>query len=168
MDLKKQEEPTKQTKETRNIYTIYNMRALGKRFLVLLEYTIICLLAIASVEYFKYSTKIHYDWFHCTPVYENITAANNIQKLFAVGGPSCDKRGQLKTIVKRIGRDYPVNTERKSFCIVEDKSLAYKHYPIENGNKGNPGYFAYIASTENMSDMNKLTSLCDSESIFNI
>ena len=144
------------------------MNPLAVRFLVLLEYTIICLLAIAGVEYFKYSTKIHYDWFHCTPVYQNITATNNIQKLFAVGGPSCDKRGQFKTIVKRIGRDYPVNTERKSFCIVEDKSLNYKHYPIENGNKGDPGYYAYIASTNDGSDMLKLASLCESESIFNI
>lgn len=144
------------------------MNPLAVRFVVLLEYTIICLLAIAGVEYFKYSTKIHYDWFHCTPVYENITTTNNIQKLFAVGGPSCDKRGQFKTIVKRIGRDYPVNTERKSFCIVEDKSLNYKHYPIENGNKGDPGYYAYIASTNDDSDMLKLASLCDSESIFNI
>ncbi|KAL6936791.1 hypothetical protein ACO0OL_001341 [Hanseniaspora opuntiae] len=144
------------------------MNPLTKRFIALFEYTVICLLAIAAVEYFKYSTKIHYDWFHCTPVYEPISSANNIQRVFAVGGPSCDKRGQFKTIIKRIGRDYPVNTERKSFCVIEDKSLPYKHYPVENGNKGNPGYYAYIASTGDDDDMEKLADLCQSASIYNI
>ncbi|XBW36888.1 hypothetical protein QEN19_002467 [Hanseniaspora menglaensis] len=144
------------------------MAGFGKRVVVLCEYIIFGCLAIAAVEYFKYSTMIHYDWFHCTPVYEDISTVSNIQKLFAVGGPSCDKRGQFKTLVKRIGRDFPVNKERKSFCIIEDKSLGYKHYPIENENKGAPGYTAYIGTTDDAVSMIDLNEICGESSVFNI
>lgn len=144
------------------------MAGIGCRIIVLAQYLAVGLLAIAAVEYFKYSTMIHYDWFHCTPSYEVISSGSDVQKLFAVGGPSCDKRGEFKTIAKRIGRDFPVNKQRKSFCIVENKSVDYKHYPVEDGMKGEPGYVAYIGTTEDSGSMQDLIELCGESDVFNI
>ncbi|KAL6928736.1 hypothetical protein ACO0SA_002065 [Hanseniaspora valbyensis] len=144
------------------------MSSITSRSVVLVQYLAVGLIAIAAVEYFKYSTMIHYDWFHCTPTYENVSSTSDVQKLFSVGGPSCDKRGEFKTIAKRIGRDFPVNKQRKSFCIVENKSLDYKHYPVENGNKGEPGYVAFIGTTHDSDSMLDLKQICGESDIFNI
>ena len=32
----------------------------------------VSLALIAAVEYFKYGTRINYEWFHCTPVMERV------------------------------------------------------------------------------------------------
>lgn len=103
----------------------------------------ICLSLIAAVEYFKYATRINYEWFHCTPTIERIgTAESSVIMLSSRGGPSCDKRGEFKTIVKRISRDFEPNSEHLSFCIKENLDIPPVHYPIGE-NKGAPGYIAY-------------------------
>ena len=109
----------------------------------LFQCTVVCLMLIAAVEYFKYATRIHYEWFHCTPTVEKIgTPDSSVIMLSSRGGPSCDKRGEFKTIVKRISRDFEPNSEHLSFCIKENAEVAPVHYPIGE-DKGAPGYIAY-------------------------
>lgn len=112
---------------------------------VLLEYVFMALGLIAAVEYFKYKTRISYEWFHCTPKFELLenSGSTYARKLWAVGGPSCDKRGELKTIMKRITMDYEPNDEEVHFCIVENAKVKSIHYPVEKDNKGEPGYYAF-------------------------
>lgn len=113
----------------------------------LVQYIIGALALVAAVEYFKYKTRISYEWFHCTPQYEALSSeeGNSAQKLWSIGGPSCDKRGELKTIMKRITMDYDPNKEPVKFCIIEDTNIDSIHYPVEDGNKGDPGYFSFVA-----------------------
>ncbi|SCV02455.1 LAME_0H00914g1_1 [Lachancea meyersii CBS 8951] len=112
----------------------------------LLEYVTIGLVLIAAVELFKYSTRVNYEWFHCTPVMESLSEGSSAYKIFAVGGPSCDKRGEFKSIMKKITYDYEPNDQAVSFCIKENESVAAIHYPIDTP-KGSPGYVAYAAYT---------------------
>lgn len=120
----------------------------------LIQYIFASLVLIAAVEYFKYSTKVHYDWFHCTPVREEMEGS--VIKLYAKGGPSCDKRGEFKTIIKRISRDFEPNDEAISFCIIENKDLKPVHYPLTE-EKGEPGYYAYVGYD---SDLEAIRTLC--------
>lgn len=109
----------------------------------LLKCVVIALSLIAAVEYFKYSTQMNYEWFHCTPTVESVGGMDNsLVKIWSRGGPSCDKRGEFKTIVKRITRDFDVNKEHASFCIIENSELPPIHYPVHE-DKGEPGYIAY-------------------------
>lgn len=107
----------------------------------LLQCVLIALGLISAVEYFKYSTRIHYDWFHCTPVEEPLSGS--AIRLYARGGPSCDKRGEVKTIIKRITRDYEPSKDGISFCIKENMKVGPVHYPVHE-DKGEPGYVAYV------------------------
>lgn len=132
--------------------------------LTLFYYIMIGLVLIGAVEYFKYSTKIHYDWFHCTPVTEPLGKGSSAIKLFAVGGPSCDKRGELKTIVKRITRDYDINDQHVSFCIKENLNVPHKHYPVHE-DKGEPGYVAYVGYN---SDYETIEEMCSDATILHI
>jgi hypothetical protein len=77
---------------------------------------------IAAVEYFKYSTRMNYEWFHCTPQLSTIPGTE-ITRAIAVGGPSCDKRGQLKSITKRLTRTFDPNVEPLAFCIHEEDDI---------------------------------------------
>ncbi|SCU98681.1 LAMI_0F15852g1_1 [Lachancea mirantina] len=130
----------------------------------LLFYITIGLVLIAAVEYFKYSTRIHYEWFHCTPVKETIVPGSSATKMFAVGGPSCDKRGELKTLVKRITRDFETNQERASFCILENPRVSHVHYPVGE-NKGEPGYIAYVSYD---SDFDAIADYCADTTVLHI
>ncbi|CCF60032.1 hypothetical protein KAFR_0I02530 [Kazachstania africana CBS 2517] len=134
-----------------------------QQILSLLKYVVISLMLIAAVEYFKYATRINYDWFHCTAVGEPIENSS-VVKLYARGGPSCDKRGEFKTIVKRITRDYEPNDESLSFCIKENKHLNSIHYPIHE-EKGEPGYFAYVGYD---SDYNLIEKYCEDSVIYHM
>ncbi|KAH3899406.1 related to Ceramide synthase subunit LIP1 [Saccharomycodes ludwigii] len=131
------------------------------KYLVLLKYIAVVLSLIAAVEYFKYGTRINYEWFHCTPIYQDISpVTKNAKKLFSVGGPSCDKRGEFKTIVKRITRDYEVNDDRITFCIIENLRVSPVHYPVEDDDKGEPGYYAYIANDSDFNALELITEKC--------
>ncbi|SCU79545.1 LADA_0B01420g1_1 [Lachancea dasiensis] len=110
----------------------------------LFEYVCVGLALIAAVELFKYSTRVNYDWFHCTPVKESLAAGSSAYKVFAVGGPSCDKRGEFKSIMKKITSDYEPHQGAISFCIKENDKVSPRHYPIGTP-KGQPGYVAYAA-----------------------
>ncbi|CEP64029.1 sphingosine N-acyltransferase subunit LIP1 LALA0_S10e00606g [Lachancea lanzarotensis] len=123
----------------------------------LLEYVGIGLILIAAVELFKYSTRVNYDWFHCTPVKEAVGENTSAFKIFAVGGPSCDKRGEFKTIMKKITNDYEPNDKPVSFCIKENEDVASIHYPIDTP-KGAPGYVAYAAYD---AEAHLISQLCD-------
>ncbi|KAL6946795.1 hypothetical protein ACO0QE_001644 [Hanseniaspora vineae] len=145
----------------------------------LIQYIFISLALIAAVEYFKFGTRQNYEWFHCTPVYESLnistsstttgdSSPSTAKKLYAVGGPSCDKRGEFKTLVKRITRDYDINKQRISFCIVEAPEVSYRHYPVEDGNKGAAGYVAYIAEDNDLPGLLEIEKLCKDTSIYHI
>ncbi|AJS92723.1 BAH_G0042640.mRNA.1.CDS.1 [Saccharomyces cerevisiae] len=122
----------------------------------------ISLLLIAAVEYFKYGTRINYEWFHCTPIKE--PQSGSVIKLWARGGPSCDKRGEYKTIVKRITRDYEPNDEHLSFCIIENDNVPPVHYPIHE-DKGEPGYVAYVGYD---TDSELVQELCADSTIYHM
>ena len=133
----------------------------------LLYCVIISLFLIAAVEYFKYSTRINYEWFHCTPIMEPIsgyTDNSTVLKIWARGGPSCDKRGEFKTIMKRIVRDYEPNDESFSFCIIENMALDSIHYPLHE-NKGEPGYIAYVGYDK---DSDLVNELCTDSIIYHM
>ncbi|CAL9729290.1 ceramide synthase subunit Lip1p [Monosporozyma unispora] len=138
------------------------------RFKALFQYVFISLLLIAAVEYFKYSTRIHYEWFHCTavkqPFNQNDGSISSVNKIFAVGGPSCDKRGELKIIMKRITRDYEPNDENYSFCIVENENVASIHYPLGE-DKGKPGYHAFVGYDH---DKELVEDLCKDSTIYHL
>lgn len=85
----------------------------------LVQVVFIVLSLIAAVEYFKYSTRVNYDWFHCTPKVTEFPNSS-IKEIISVGGPSCDKRGQTKSILKRISREFDPNVESTVFCIKSD------------------------------------------------
>ncbi|SCU86477.1 LAFA_0E01002g1_1 [Lachancea sp. 'fantastica'] len=123
----------------------------------LLEYVCIGLFLIAAVELFKYSTRVNYEWFHCTPIKEPVSENSSAFKIFAIGGPSCDKRGEYKAIMKKITYDYEPNDESVSFCIKENADVTPIHYPIDTP-KGAPGYVAYAAYD---SDAQLISQLCD-------
>ncbi|EDO18796.1 hypothetical protein Kpol_1028p71 [Vanderwaltozyma polyspora DSM 70294] len=132
----------------------------------LLKYIFISLCLIAAVEYFKFGTRINYEWFHCTPIKEQVGGpSSSVIKMWAVGGPSCDKRGEFKTLFKRISRDYDPNDEPVAYCFVENKNIPSVHYPIENGNKGEPGYVAYVGY---MSDYDLIEAECGENQIFHV
>lgn len=119
---------------------------------------------IAAVEYFKYGTKINYEWFHCWPVKEQVGGPDSsVFKLWARGGPSCDKRGEYKTILKRISRDYEPNDEHISFCIIENKGVSPVHYPIHD-DKGAPGYWAYVGYDR---DSHLVREMCGDHTTYN-
>ncbi|CAG62918.1 uncharacterized protein GVI51_M13651 [Nakaseomyces glabratus] len=123
----------------------------------------VSLALIAAVEYFKYGTRINYEWFHCTPVMERVGGPDSsVLKIWARGGPSCDKRGEYKTILKRISRDYEPNDEHLSFCIKENMSVDPVHYPIHE-DKGEPGYIAYVGYD---SDKRTVDELCEGTTVF--
>lgn len=89
------------------------------KVITLIETIAVLLALIAGVEYFKYSTMVNYEWFHCT-VERDTSPVNSVVEYTAVGGPSCDKRGQLKSIVKTISREFDPNYGDVVFCIKED------------------------------------------------
>lgn len=138
------------------------------RFKALFQYVCISLILIAAVEYFKYSTRIHYEWFHCTAVMEPIDqldgASSSVNRIFAKGGPSCDKRGELKIIMKRITRDYEPNDENYSFCIIENENVPSIHYPLGE-DKGEPGYQAFVGYN---SDKDLVEELCKDSIIYHL
>lgn len=131
----------------------------------LFKCVMIALSLIAAVEYFKYGTQINYEWFHCTPIKESVGGpGSSVLKLSSKGGPSCDKRGEFKTIVKRISRDYEPNQERVSFCIMENTNVPPIHYPVHE-DKGAPGYFAYVGYNK---DYSLVEELCGDAPIYHI
>ncbi|CCD23106.1 uncharacterized protein NDAI_0B00720 [Naumovozyma dairenensis CBS 421] len=151
----------------------------SKQIRNLFLYILIALSLIAAVEYFKYSTRIHYEWFHCTAIKEPIPydyynqevidildaePSSSVVKYYARGGPSCDKRGEFKTIIKRITRDFEPNLEHYSFCIFENFELPQRHYPIDE-NKGAPGYVAYVGYD---SDSKLVERLCNDSTIYHM
>ena len=134
------------------------------RIPILLRCIAIALLCIAGVEYFKYSTKINYEWFHCTPIMEPIGTNTSVLKIWARGGPSCDKRGEFKTIMKRITRDYEPNDQHLKFCMIENMNIGPIHYPLGEP-KGEPGYIAYVGYNE---DKNLVEEMCKDATLFNM
>lgn len=124
----------------------------------------ISLVVMAAIEWFKYGTKLNYEWFHCWPEQESVGSPDSsVLKLWARGGPSCDKRGEYKTILKRISRDFEPNDEHLSFCIIENKRLPHVHYPIHE-DKGEPGYWAYVGYNH---DSELVTEMCGEHAIYN-
>ncbi|CCK70402.1 sphingosine N-acyltransferase subunit LIP1 KNAG_0E01360 [Huiozyma naganishii CBS 8797] len=138
------------------------------RIKALFQYIILSLLLIAAVEYFKYSTRINYEWFHCTivrdPIRDSMGEPSSVFKLSAVGGPSCDKRGELKTIMKRIVRDYEPNEENLSFCLIENESVKPIHYPLGEV-KGEAGYWAYVGYD---SDKELVKEMCNDATLYHL
>ncbi|CAH03025.1 sphingosine N-acyltransferase subunit LIP1 [Kluyveromyces lactis] len=139
------------------------------RVYILLQYVLAALVLIAAVEYFKYKTRISYEWFHCTVQSEELFdhPEGSPLKLWAIGGPSCDKRGELKTIMKRITMDFDPNVEPVKFCIVEDTKVKSIHYPIEDGNKGDPGYISFVGY-ERDSDVVEQACASYAATVFNL
>lgn len=86
----------------------------------LFKSAVILAVLMAAVEYFKYSTRLNYDWFHCTPKISEIDNSS-IKQITAVGGPSCDKRGQTKSIVKKLSRTFDPNEEQVVVCLKQDE-----------------------------------------------
>lgn len=154
------------TDTTEKIEKVHEKRK--PRFKALFQYICISLLLIAAVEYFKYSTKIHYEWFHCTAVKKQINyvdgSESSVNKIFARGGPSCDKRGELKIIMKRITRDYEPNDENFSFCIVENTNVPSIHYPLTE-DKGKPGYYAFVGYDH---DKELIEEVCKDSTIYHM
>ncbi|CAR21755.1 sphingosine N-acyltransferase subunit LIP1 [Lachancea thermotolerans CBS 6340] len=130
----------------------------------LFQYVCAGLALIAAVEYFKYSTRINYEWFHCTLVEEPWEQGSSLSRLYAVGGPSCDKRGELKTIMKKITRGFDLQKEGISFCIKEDLEVPSVHYPIHD-KKGAPGYVAYASYD---SDSRDIREVCEDAPVLHI
>ncbi|KAH3674331.1 hypothetical protein WICMUC_003403 [Wickerhamomyces mucosus] len=97
-----------------------------QRFAKLFKYIAILAVLMAAVEYFKYGTMTNYEWFHCTVSSTGIPNTS-IKEFKAVGGPSCDKRGQLKSIVKKISREFDPNYRDVLFCIKDagNKVIGY-------------------------------------------
>lgn len=137
---------------------------LSSRLFILFQCLAGALCLIAAVEYFKYKTRISYEWFHCTPVMHTMQTNTSVQKIWAYGGPSCDKRGELKTIMKRITMDYDPNHEPYSFCIIENVNVAPIHYPIHE-NKGNPGYVSYVGYDR---DSDIIAQYCNNATIMHL
>lgn len=90
-----------------------------ERIPILIEITVIVLAIVGGIEYFKFSTRMNYDWFHCTAQITQVPGTE-IVKATAIGGPSCDARGQLKTITKKLTRKYDPNYQSYVFCLKED------------------------------------------------
>lgn len=92
----------------------------------LIQVILIFLSLIGAVEYFKYSTRVNYDWFHCTPKVTEFPNSS-VKQVISVGGPSCDKRGQTKSILKKISREFDPNLEEVVFCLKDegDKIIGY-------------------------------------------
>lgn len=135
------------------------------QILNLFKCVVIALSLIAAVEYFKYATQMNYEWFHCTPIKESMgSPGSSVIKLSSKGGPSCDKRGEFKTIVKRISRDYEPNLEHLSFCIMENPNVPPVHYPVHE-DKGEPGYYAYVGYNK---DYPLVKELCGDTAIYHI
>lgn len=133
------------------------------KFFSLFTVLLISLSLIAAVEYFKYGTRINYEWFHCTPSMEHVGPdSSSVSKIWARGGPSCDKRGEYKTILKRITRDYEPNNEAVSFCIKENMDIKPIHYPVDE-HKGEPGYVGYVGYD---SDKDIIEKICGDATIF--
>ncbi|CCD24028.1 sphingosine N-acyltransferase subunit LIP1 NDAI_0C03680 [Naumovozyma dairenensis CBS 421] len=136
------------------------------RFWTLFQCVVGALTLMAAVEYFKYSTRIHYEWFHCTPVIETVGGpSSSVIKLYSRGGPSCDKRGEFKTIVKRITRDYEPAEGAISFCINENVNVPAVHYPIDE-NKGAPGYVAFVGYDSDGKDL--IEQMCEGSTILHM
>ncbi|CCH60485.1 hypothetical protein TBLA_0C06930 [Henningerozyma blattae CBS 6284] len=136
----------------------------------LLFYISIALTLMAAIEWFKYGTKINYEWFHCrTQIefmdYVDSGKSSTVRKIWSRGGPSCDKRGEFKTIVKRISRDYEPNDQHLSFCIIENEHVKPVHYPVEDVNEGDPGYYAYVGYDE---DKELVEYLCGDHLVYHI
>ncbi|SCU86708.1 LANO_0C08944g1_1 [Lachancea nothofagi CBS 11611] len=127
----------------------------------LLQYVCVGLALIASVELFKYSFRVNYDWVHCTPVKEQLSQGTSAYKIFSVGGPSCDKRGEFKSIMKKMASDYQPQVDGVSFCIKESKDVPPIHYPTGTP-KGKPGYVAYVAYE---SDSPLISEVCQDATI---
>lgn len=128
-------------------------------------YIFMALSLMGAVEYFKYGTRTNYEWFHCRPQKELIGGpGSTVYKLWSRGGPSCDKRGEFKTLVKRISRDYEPNEQHLSFCIIENKDVGPIHYPIHE-DKGEPGYIAYAGYNQ---DSELVKELCGDNVIYNM
>lgn len=134
------------------------------RIPILFQCIAISLSIIAAVEYFKYGTQINYEWFHCTPIMESMGQDTTVQKIWARGGPSCDKRGEFKTIMKRITRDYEPNEQHLQFCMIENMNVEPIHYPLGEI-KGEPGYTAYVGYNQ---DADLMQELCQDSTIFNM
>ncbi|GAV48896.1 hypothetical protein ZYGR_0N03010 [Zygosaccharomyces rouxii] len=140
------------------------MRGQVPKILNLFKTLFIALAIMAAVEWFKYGTMINYEWFHCSPEQESIGGPDSsVLKLWARGGPSCDKRGEYKTILKRISRDFEPNDEHLSFCIIENEKLPHVHYPVHE-DKGEPGYSAYVGYNR---DSELVQKMCGEHTIYN-
>lgn len=133
------------------------------RFLKLLEFVCVGLAIIAAAEWFKASTKSHYEWFHCT-VHSEEAGGNSVVKLWSVGGPSCDKRGELKSIIRHITRNYDPNIAPAGFCLTENTKIPARHYPI-GPEKGDPAYVAYASYLD---DESILHELCNESTIYHM
>ncbi|AMD21960.1 HFR105Wp [Eremothecium sinecaudum] len=113
-------------------------------YINLLYYMGILLSVLGAIELFKYSTRLNYEYFHCTTISEPVAEATSMNMIYAVGSSSCDKRGEIKTILRKITRDYDPNLQPASFCLVENRAVGSIHYP-DKGKKGPAGYVAYAA-----------------------
>ena len=134
------------------------------RIPILFQCIAVALALMAAVEYFKYGTKINYEWFHCTPIMEPVGTNTSVLKIWARGGPSCDKRGEYKTILKRITRDYEPNEQHLQFCMIENMKVDPIHYPLGE-DKGEPGYTAYVGYDEDEALVQKM---CKDSTIFHM
>ncbi|AGO13553.1 AaceriAGL329Cp [[Ashbya] aceris (nom. inval.)] len=113
------------------------------RYGTLVFYICAGLAFVGALEYFKHYTKNNYEWFHCTAVVEPVQGTTTVEKLFAVGGPPCDKRAELKVITQKLTKHFDPNKQPALFCIVENTSVEAVHYPVSRTNKGPAGYIAY-------------------------
>jgi hypothetical protein len=100
-----------------------------ERINILIQTVIAFFGLIAAVEYFKYGTQANYDWFHCTPKVNEIPNTT-ILEVTAVGSTACDKRGQLKSVTKRLAKLIDPNIEPAVFCLKEvgDRVIGYGAY----------------------------------------
>lgn len=59
------------------------------------------------------------------------------------------------------------NVEPVKFCIVEDTKVKSIHYPIEDGNKGDPGYISFVGY-ERDSDVVEQACASYAATVFNL
>jgi len=102
----------------------------------LIQVIFIVLSLIGGVEYFKYSTRINYDWFHCTPNVHSLDGS--VKKITSTGGTSCDFRGMTKSILKKLSTEFEPQDGKIVVC-------------LENNNEdGVVGYGSFIEDEEKL------------------
>lgn len=102
--------------------TVQLTEMVGAKVFNLVQVTLVVLVLVAAVEYFKYSTKANYEWIHCT-AQTSLVPNTNITRATAFGGTSCDKRGQMKAIVNKLTRTFDPNEEKLAFCLQEEQDI---------------------------------------------